>query len=595
MMMPPPHAIGAILLAAAMFYAFANGRLRVEIISLLTISAIALGLYVYPIPGEDKWYGLELAFQGFGHYALVTICSLMILGRGLVVTGALDPAARALHSVWSSSKQLGLLVTLLLCMFMSMIINDTPVLVLMIPIMAQLALKGGMAASKTLIPVNAAILIGGMATTIGTSTNLLVVSIANDLGMEPIGVFHFTPIVLIAALFALPYIWLVMPRMLPDNTSAITPESRTYLAKLRVEANSPFRGKTLEEVRATLPEGIRAELPAVARGSVGRRIYLEGHYEGLREAARKIGATLAPAWLIERIRNDSNRVGEDLMVVEMIVAPDSRLIGLTPQTAGLEGIALLGVHQAQLPLGERREQSPDAPIAEGDVLLTMGLPGDLNAFATGDGLLMLEGGQEVARSAKAPLALAIMIGSVGLASIGLVPIAISSLAGAIIMFSTGCVRFRPGGAGALRQGYRAGRGQHRAGALRARIGRGGVSGASCLACGSAAHAGGSRAGLDHAVRDGAYELSPRTPRRRRSGPRLPSTWRRSWALPAEPLILAVLFGCNLCYATPVAYQTNMMILTEGDYTFGDYLRSGIPLVAIMVVALSVLLVIWYGI
>ena len=65
-------------------------------------------------------------------------------------------------------------------------------------------------------------------------------------------------------------------------------------------------------------------------------------------------------------------------------------------------------------------------------------------------------------------------------------------------------------------------------------------------------------------------------------------------LPAEPLVLAVLFGCNLCYATPVAYQTNMMILTEGDYTFRDYLRSGIPLVAIMVVSLSVLLVIWYG-
>jgi len=61
------------------------------------------------------------------------------------------------------------------------------------------------------------------------------------------------------------------------------------------------------------------------------------------------------------------------------------------------------------------------------------------------------------------------------------------------------------------------------------------------------------------------------------------------------LVLAVLFGCNLCYATPVAYQTNMMILSEGDYTFRDYLRSGIPLVAIMTVALSVLLVLWYGI
>ena len=66
-------------------------------------------------------------------------------------------------------------------------------------------------------------------------------------------------------------------------------------------------------------------------------------------------------------------------------------------------------------------------------------------------------------------------------------------------------------------------------------------------------------------------------------------------LPAEPLVLAVLFGCNLCYATPVAYQTNMMILAEGDYKFADYMRPGIPLVLIMVAALSASLVFWYGI
>jgi di/tricarboxylate transporter len=65
-------------------------------------------------------------------------------------------------------------------------------------------------------------------------------------------------------------------------------------------------------------------------------------------------------------------------------------------------------------------------------------------------------------------------------------------------------------------------------------------------------------------------------------------------LPQEPLILAVLFGCNLCYATPIAYQTNMLIMGEGDYTFGDYIRTGIPLVLLMVTTLSLLLVVKYG-
>ncbi|MEZ5742466.1 MAG: SLC13 family permease [Sphingomonadaceae bacterium] len=591
--MPPPHAIGAMLVAVGMFYAFANGRLRVEIISLLTISVIALGLYFFPMPGDDKWAGLELAFQGFGHYALVTICALMILGRGLVVTGALDPAARALHSVWSRSKSLGLLVTLVLCLFMSMIINDTPVLVLMIPIMVQLAVKGGLPASKTLIPVNAAILIGGMATTIGTSTNLLVVSIANDLGMEPIGVFHFTPIVLIAALIALPYMWLVMPRLLPDNTSAIAPERRLYLAKLRVDPASPTRGKTIEEVRGMLPEGVVAELPARARGNVGRRIYLEGTYESLREAARLVGATLAPAWLMERLKNESSRVREDLIVVEMLVAPDSRMIGLTPQTAGLEGMALLGVHQARQPMGERRKETPDAEMHEGDVLLMMGLPEDLNRFAQNDGLLMLEGGEEVARSAKAPLALAIMIFSVGLASFGLVPIAISSLAGAIVMFMTGCVRFDRVG--------------------RALSGKVIVLVAASIALGKFVLDSGAAEFLGMTLARGLQHLPPEAvlasimlfvtvltnfasnTTAAAVGTPIAFNLAQTLELPAEPLVLAVLFGCNLCYATPVAYQTNMMILTEGDYRFADYLKSGIPLVAIMVVALSVLLVIFYGI
>ena len=64
-------------------------------------------------------------------------------------------------------------------------------------------------------------------------------------------------------------------------------------------------------------------------------------------------------------------------------------------------------------------------------------------------------------------------------------------------------------------------------------------------------------------------------------------------IPPEPLVLAVLFGCNLCYATPIAYQTNMLIMAEGKYEFSDYMRTGIPLVGIMVVSLSVLLVLFY--
>ncbi|WP_373285462.1 SLC13 family permease [Novosphingobium endophyticum] len=592
--MPELHALSAMVIALGMFYGFIQGKLRVEIVSLLTIGSIALLLYFLPMPGQDQYAGLQLAFEGFGHYALVTICSLMIMGRGLVVTGALDPATRALARVWQFNKSAGLLFTLVVCMFLSMVVNDTPVLVLMIPILVQTAMRGGMPASKTLIPVNAAILIGGMSTTIGTSTNLLVVSIAQDLGMRTLPVFHFTPIVLSTVLIALPYIWLVMPRLLPDNTKAVAVESRTFLAKLRVDTDSPMRGKTIEEVRGRLPAGVTAWLPPDADdGYVGRRVFASGTLEDLQETARKISAKLAPAWVLDRVEADSGRTAQDLIVAEMIIAPDSRLIGLTSRASGLDGVALLGIHHARQPFRDTRQHSPDAPMKEGDVLVVMGVPEELRSIAETEGLLQIEGVQEVARSAKAPVALAIMAGAVGLASLGLVPIAISALAGAILMLATGCVRFD-----------RVGR------ALSAQVivlvAASIALGKFILVSGAAAWLGGllaiflqllPPAGVLAAIMVFVTLLTNFASNTAAAAVGTPIAFNiaQQLGLPAEPLVLAVLFGCNLCYATPVAYQTNMMILTEGDYRFSDYLRSGIPLVLIMITALSTSLVYWYDI
>jgi C4-dicarboxylate transporter len=97
------------LVTLAMFFAFARGRIPIEIVSLLTIGLIAVGLYFFPLPHTEPMDGVELAFSGFGHYALITICALMVMGRGLVTTGALDPAARLLERVFKVNQQLGLL------------------------------------------------------------------------------------------------------------------------------------------------------------------------------------------------------------------------------------------------------------------------------------------------------------------------------------------------------------------------------------------------------------------------------------------------------------------------------------------------------
>lgn len=590
--LPTLHAALAMLVATGMFVAFASNRFRVEIISLMTIGVIALMLYLFPIPGTAPKDGIALAFGGFGHTALITISALMVMGRGLVVTGALQPAARALGSVWKVNQHLGMFVTLGLAFGASMVVNDTPVLVLLIPIMVQLAQSGAMPASKTLIPLNAAILIGGMATTIGTSTNLLVVSIAADLGLPQLGIFDFTHIVMIAALICLPYIWLVMPRLLPDNSIEAGHEPRRFIATLRIGTSSAFLGQSGEEVAEKLPEGF-AFMSSPEALQPGARIPVFATPEALREAARKLGATAAPRWLVDRLQKESAKAGDDLIEAEMALSADSRLVGRTLQTAGIKGVAVLGVAQApSRGFSPPREMSAEARLAEGDILLVLGRESELQQFAQAESLLMLDGAKPLPRTSKALTAIAIMGTAVLLASLGIVPIAISALAGAIAMFVTKCVHFDKVGralsakvivlvAASIAIGrliFDSGAAEYLGQLLAA--GMDGLSGSVVLALimlfvtvltNFASNATAAAVGTPI-----AFSLAGQL------------------GLPVEPLVLAVLFGCNLCYATPIAYQTNMLIMAEGDYEFRDYLRTGIPLVALMVVSLSVILSITYG-
>ena len=557
---------------------------------------IAVGLYFFPLPGTKPTDGFVLAFAGFGHYALVTICALMIMGRGLVVTGALDPAAKLLERVFKFNQQIGLLVSLLMAFGLSMAVNDTPVLVLLLPIFVQLAQRGGLPASKTLIPLNAAVLIGGMATTIGTSTNVLVVSIARDLGMAPMSVFHFTPIVAVAALVALPYLWLVAPKLLRDNRVTEAGAPRRFHTRLRVTEGSTLNGRELAEIIPRLPSEIEFHDAPPGLLKPMQRLAMSGPHDALEEAIRTLRGEAAPSWVLERIRRRADADKQDILVVEMTVTADSRLIHRTLPTSGiadLYGVAVVGIHRPPRVMGGHAEYSEggDLRIAEGDVLLVMGTDLDLAAFARGDSLLRLEGARELPRRSKAVLSFAIMVGSVGLASVGLLPIAISALAGAILMFVTGCVKFD-----------RVGR------ALSAKVI---VLVAASIAIGRIVDESGAADWLGQALSYGLQYLSPpavlamimlfvtlltnfaSNATAATVGTPIAFSIAQRLGLPAEPLVLAVMFGCNLCYATPIAYQTNMLIMAEGSYEFRDYIRTGVPLVILMVVVLSLALAVTY--
>jgi di/tricarboxylate transporter len=305
------HAYGVIAFTLLAFFLFTRERIPIPVTSLFVIAGLALGFHLFPYTGARGAIGAGQIFSAFGHEALVAICSLMILGRALMVTGALEPVARVLARLWAFSHVLATLALLAVAMGLSTVINDTPVVVILMPVVIGLALRAGGSVSKMLMPMNFAVIVGGMATTIGTSTNLLIVSIANDRGVPPIGLFQFTPLVVGPALLALAYLWLIAPRLLRERPGALAELApRRFDAVLYIGPRSAARGRTVNSVRRMT--GNRMRVQRVLRGdrtlaaveeleiTEGDRLFVSDTSAYLKDYERSLGATLY----------DARRVGE---------------------------------------------------------------------------------------------------------------------------------------------------------------------------------------------------------------------------------------------------------------------------------------------
>ena len=596
---PSPHAIGALVLTVATFALFAMGRVRIELICLGLIATLALGFYFFPFEQAGRFSGMEVAFGGFSHEALVAICCLMVLGRGLLATGALEPLARSLTRLWRYNTSLGLLCSILLCLGISLFVNDTPVLVLTLPILLAISARAARPLSKTLMPVNCAILIGGMATTIGTSTNLLVVSIARDLGQPQIGIFDFTPIVLIAAAVALPYLWLIMPRLLPAIDTTTRASKRIYDAALHVDTASRALRKGIAEVGRMLGPDVHL-FGVVRHGKVyrvqdrtiriapGDRILVGGTREDLRESSDMLRTPMNERGTIDRLRVFAASDSQPQRMAELAIGAGSRLIGTdASDIAHRYGVAVLGAARPDRPPFRGMDQRSEA-LNVGDVLLVQGTPDRLVSLELGEGALLLEGGIELPHNSKAPLAILIVCGVVALSALRIVPIAIAALAGTLAMFASRCVRLDSIGQALklevivlVAASIALGRALVETGAAEwlatlFALGLGDLPPAALLACLMAF-----MAALTNFVSNAAAAAV---------GTPIAVSLAAALGVNAEPYVLAVLFGCNLCYATPMAYQTNLLIMSAARYQFRDFVRAGLPLVVIMICVLAYLLV-----
>jgi di/tricarboxylate transporter len=603
--MPNAHAVVVLVITLGAFYLYTRAWIRMELVSLLILTALLLEFYLFPLVRGGAPVTETRVLQAFGHPALIAICSLMILGRGLTMTGAMEPVARVIARVWAFNRWLGLLITLVLAATASAFVNDTPVLVLLLPMLLSLAQRTGYAASRTLMPVNFAILAGGMLTSIGTSTNLLVLSIATDLGMEPMGLFDFTGIAFTAFLVALPYLWLVAPHLLPPRTAPIPESLREFEARAIVAGdNQRLVGRQLAELSKTLGR----PFPVQSVGRAGQTlpptddlVLAEGDELRFIDKVRGLGE-VGVAFRVDLfnpegegrfLEVDTGKV--DVSLAEVVIGTDSEFIGRTLRQirfAETFKVVVVGISRGTEGLLRDGSTLSTVQLEAGDVLLVQGPDEQLEALRNVGHLMLLTGQVGLPRSPLAPWALGIMAAVVVVAATKLLPIHVAAFIGVIAMLAKGCVKLH---------------GVGRALSLQVVL-----LVVSSIALGQALVETGAADWVAGGVVVVVQNLPPTfqlvafmtfgavltnfvsNSAAAAVGTPIAVATASQLGSPLEPFVLSILFGANLSYATPMAYQTNVLVMNAAGYTFGDFVRVGVPLVLLMLVTLSVLLVRNYG-
>jgi di/tricarboxylate transporter len=604
--LPDAHALAVLLLVLLALFLFTRESIAIETSSLFILAMLSIGFTVFPYVNSQGQHLEALQFfSGFGHEALVAVCALMIAGNGLVRTGALVPLGRILARLWLVSPALSMLLTLLVGAFLSAFVNNVPIVVLLLPILISVSLRTGEPASGMLMPMGFATLVGGMSTSIGTSTNLLVVSVAADMGLRRLQMFDFFVPAAIVAAIAIVYLWLIAPRLLPARKAILSDTSpRIFTAQLVILEDGFAVGKTLTEL-IEKSSGL-LEVSRIMRGTgtyvvplpdaqiqAGDRLMVNDTPDNLKELESALDAMLYVG--DTPVDEEHPLSGEGQQIAEIVVMQGSPLLGMTLRQLNFYDryqLMVLAIHREGNSVETLREKIAQARLRIGDVLLVQGDQDTIGEIKRAGELLVLDATADLPYTDKAVTALLIMAAIILVSAFGGVPIAISAVGGVLLMLVTRCLTWRhasmalstqvilivaaslamgaallkTGGAEYLAQVFVA----LTAGASPAVI----VSGLMLL-----------MAIMTNIVSNNAAAVI---------GTPIAISIAQQLQVDPEPFVIAVLFGANMSYATPMAYKTNLLVMHAGGYKFTDFVRVGVPLTIIVWVSLSLLLPVMYS-
>ncbi|HRP87990.1 MAG TPA: SLC13 family permease [Gammaproteobacteria bacterium] len=606
--LPDTHGLAVIGLALFALVALTRPSVPQESTSLMVLMLLVLGFELFPYQGTAGGMGSGAFLSMFGNSALITVIALLVVGRALEVTGALQPLIRLMLKVWTGPRSLALIVTLLAAAFASAFLSNTLVVLALLPVLVGASTRRRFPASQVLMPMGFAALLGGMMTTIGTSTNLLVVNEAERLGLPDFGLFHFILPAAVGVAVGLLFLWLVAPRLLPERDAPIRQAApRIFKAMFFVGEDSWAVGRTLAELRERTGrrmnvsrvqrgDGLQvAKLPAMRLQS-GDRLMVADTRERLKEFERLLGVRMHSEFAGEEDDGtEEEAAGQQL--AELVVTPDSTLYGRTLSTTQFRQryrLVPLAIHRATAAgTSEVTGDFEDAVLQAGDVILVQGTPERLRELRASGSMLVLDGRVDLPKTTRAPLALGLTAAIVLAAGAGWTPISVSATAGAALLIATGCIDWR-----------------EVAGALSAPLLLIIVMSLALVEASVGTGADLFVAGLFLALFDGlppaaalalvlllvsvAGSLAPNTAVALLAVP-VAVGIARGLGAPLEPFVLAVLFGANLSFATALGSRPNLVVSTAGGYLARDFMRVGVPLTVLVWLAISLALVVRYAV
>jgi di/tricarboxylate transporter len=569
--------VGAVVL-------FVSEKLPVDVVALLILGSLLVSGVVSP----------NEALSGFSSPATLTVAAMFVLSAGLQRSGTLRGVGELLARVrWP--WLLGLLMMLLVA-FTSAFINNTAIVAVFLPLVISAVVARGLSPSKFLIPLSFAAQFGGVCTLIGTSTNLLVDSLARQAGQPGFALFEFASLGLWFVLAGILYMLVAQRFLLPDlgiPDSAADDHRGRYLVELRVPEKSSVIGRAgsvaipVEAKDVFLLENFRDGRPlAQPRAETimaGDRLLIRGDWNEIQRVRRDLQLHH------DRVARDlDGDPGDTRVHAEVMIAPGSPLAGKSLVQLRFGHVYRVRVHGMQRSGPQPRQPLDHIPLAVGDILLVDATASALEDLRSDPGVLLI-GQREQPRVdlRRALLSLLVMAGAIGVAVLGWMPIVASSLLGCAALVMLRCLR--------PEEAYAAIDWRVivlLAGVLPLGIALQKSGGADWVA----QHALGWLSGYGPLVMLAAIYLLTALMTEVMSNnaaavlvvPIAIST-AEAMGVDAKPFLVAVAFAASTSFATPVGYQTNTMVYTAGGYRFADFPKIGIPL-NLLFWAMAVLLI-----